>query len=83
MLTISTTDGKTSRFNLKNREREEALRNVWIEHDPISDGDKKLKVTTDSGDILTLRLRDISGVESNDSYHVRAQVNTGTYRAKR
>jgi hypothetical protein len=83
MLTISTTDGKTSRFNLKNREREEALRDLWLGHDPIADGEKKLKVTTDSGDILTLRLRDISGVESTDSYHVRAQVNTGTYRAKR
>jgi hypothetical protein len=83
MLTISTTDGKTYKFNLKNRRREEALRNLWVGHDPIADGEKKLKVTADSGDILTLRLRDISGVESNDSYHVRAKVNTDTYKAKR
>lgn len=82
MLTVSTTDGKISRFNLKSREREEALRNLWVGHDPVVDGDKKLRVTTDIGDLLTLRLCDISGIESKDSYHVRAKVNTGTYKAK-
>jgi hypothetical protein len=76
MLTISTTDGKVTRFNLKTREREEALRNLWLDHHPLSDGDRKFKITTDTGQVLTLCLKNISGIESNESYYAKPEVHT-------
>jgi hypothetical protein len=76
MLTLSTTDGKITKFNLKTREREEALRNLWLDHHPLSEGDRKFKITTDAGQILTLCLKEITGIESNESYYAKAEVHT-------
>ena len=80
MLTISMNDGQVHKFNLKSYEREQALRNIWLEHHPDMSARKKINITTDLKESFTIRLGDVSGIKFDEAQYIKAHVHTGKYR---
>ncbi len=67
MITITQSNDKEKCFNLKNYEREKALYNAWFSmSDEIKYADKKLKITTDTGEILNLKISEIKDCKLED-----------------
>lgn len=75
MITLITNDNTERRFNLNNFERERALYSAWFSmRDDKKFADKKLKITTDKGENLLLKISEIKDCKFEDCIYVEAEV---------
>jgi hypothetical protein len=66
------TKAKNYSFNLKTFEREQALRDAWYSMSSIpAKANSRLKITTKEGDLLDLKICDITSVIFEASEYIR------------
>lgn len=72
MITLKLKSGIRQLFNLKNFEREKALRDAWYSMSGDDKyADRKLKITTDTGETILPKISDIEDVIFEESEYCR------------